>query len=1426
MAEEKSLFQRVSEGLQPQQTEPLPRTVGAFDYITDIPLGAIKGVSQAVQGLVSLGALPIDYIFDTNLTKNIDNLFEKITPETDTVVGDVTSILGQFGLPAGVAVKVANGMLKLSKASQLKKLSSFKKADGTYDITGAGGELAKRAGYYGSIGAVTDFAVSTPGDITTFSETFGFGEAYKGKELEGRDRAVADFKEKIRFGAEGALLGAGAVTALPVAGTLGVKYGIMPAAKYIVAPTGKAVFNVADKVVFNPVSKLIGSEIVGKGTKATGEFITNQASTLREKLGIPKVGDWKKMSDSPMSPLKEKFFRKGDKFKNLFTDPLDPATAEELRKSFQFGDADRKNVARFIKDIDTKLKDIANSQAIKLPKILRDSKFQYPSKIMDKSDIMLSKMNDDMFDYIKAKPGQDAGLLNNLDPSIRDSAKSLKNLLIRLNKKYGKMLSESNDKSLEELGFFITKNGGAYLKQVFSAMKNKSYEFDKTLVDKAKTFFKEKTIPKVDEYKRLIDVEMQSKNISREEATNFVTDGIISNLQNTLLTSNRNPESLFRTVTRTFAIPTKDTKVGVDALLESGVRIQDLMKDTIKSDADAVIGAFLTPVKSWQEAVVDTALTTTKQVYKKDFFDRTAKIGLERGFLFRSREEAALKGYKNSDTLIPISQDMAPGKSTYTPFDSDMFKLGVRIGEEGAEQAGPLFALPEIANAIKGQDEYLTRLFDLPGYKLLMSVKAAGQIGKTVFSPMTQIRNVSTASFFALASGLIGGRASLTDSFKLLADDLFPGKFVKASDVAKRMEDLIQRGVVDQNIEVNEIKNILEKAKKGSMSMQTLIENPIVKRAFDLYQGGDNVWKIYADKFYQSALGDAFKYVSPQQAARGVRGDRAIRENMIDWYRTVAKQDDIAEELASINSRIINAKTTSEAAGLSQQFNNLRSVGDISAYLVTNTIPTYSRVPRIIQNIRNLPLGNFIAFPAEILRTGTHLLTIGSRELMSSNPFIRQMGARRLLGASAVFGGTGAIISGTAEKLTGVDQEKMEAFKRSIAPDFQKNSTLIPLTKPDEKGEFKYFNFSYTNPYDSLTRPVNAILSAFSNGQLNEANLKEIMYDAFIYDQDTNAPGALTEFITPFVSESIGAGAIADLTIRGGRTKDGKIIYYPQDDIMEILDASFGHLIGQLEPGATRSARRVYQGVTGAFNDFGTQYDGATEFAALTTGLRVETAKPLNSLPFIISSYNKDTENIRNKFSRNVYRPNIDVRSRVGYMQEYLTDSYRSQSNLNRIIKDMVTIGVDEDTIEDNVQERFRNRNQTRDIMNGEFRAPNLSDDRFKTLLDRLEREDPIAAAKVESEIDEAIDIIEEIRDEVDGEELGLNPGFVEDRIKDLFTITPSVPTISDQQATLPQSSVIGTPVATDILQNQNIGQRYLGSDILRQIELAKLQGR
>ena len=99
-----------------------------------------------------------------------------------------------------------------------------------------------------------------------------------------------------------------------------------------------------------------------------------------------------------------------------------------------------------------------------------------------------------------------------------------------------------------------------------------------------------------------------------------------------------------------------------------------------------------------------------------------------------------------------------------------------------------------------------------------MTLKAGAQIGKTVFSPMTQVRNVTTASFFPLASGLIGGRASLSESWRLVADDIFAGAKTDLKALNKEIDDMVTRGVIDQNIQVNEIRTILDKAKNGTIN--------------------------------------------------------------------------------------------------------------------------------------------------------------------------------------------------------------------------------------------------------------------------------------------------------------------------------------------------------------------------------------------------------------------------------------------------------------------------------------------------------------------------------------------------------------------------------------------------------------------------------
>jgi hypothetical protein len=58
--------------------------VGVVDYALDVPVGIYSGLSKAVQGLLQLGAMPVDYLANTNLLSGIENVFNKITPETKT----------------------------------------------------------------------------------------------------------------------------------------------------------------------------------------------------------------------------------------------------------------------------------------------------------------------------------------------------------------------------------------------------------------------------------------------------------------------------------------------------------------------------------------------------------------------------------------------------------------------------------------------------------------------------------------------------------------------------------------------------------------------------------------------------------------------------------------------------------------------------------------------------------------------------------------------------------------------------------------------------------------------------------------------------------------------------------------------------------------------------------------------------------------------------------------------------------------------------------------------------------------------------------------------------------------------------------------------------------------------------------------------
>ena len=1371
-------------------TEARGTDVGVTDYLFDIPVGAVAGISQAVKGLLQLGVMPIDYLANTDLLTGIDNIFDKITPETDTAVGDITSILAQFAIPYGAALKIAGGISKLKGLSTATKLT----APGMTRAS-QGMELAKRAGYYGGIGGLTDFAVSTPDDLGTLSDVVGLTEQTDFEGLTGKERAAETIKGKLKFGAEGTVIGGG-ITLLPAAATVGFKYGIIPAAKTVGYVGGKAL-----NVIDYPLTGAINA-IVGKGEKSAIQSAVAKSGALAEKVGdkLGLSGEWRHVpvGGGMIDQIKRGLVRVGDQFRT------DRGVGPEIRNLQLQANQALAGKEKTLKTFATKIQDIQQD-------IIKDYKLKFDD---GESLLALQIEANKVKDILKAPASQTDELIKSLN---KGTDKAVEKELITNIKEFKKIVDAAENEYKFLTAGVELKNGaaldfGTYAQRRFAAFNNKDFKFNPLLETKAVDWFRtaikkkqpgfETSLKNAQDSAEKIIANKNLKGAERATAlkaevtkqVDLLAKNKMLNLKQLAIQSNVKPNSLFIAVGKSLGMaPEIVKKEGLpDAMkkllsVEKGRTVEELAK------AGKIVSK---DVETYNPLIagLDVVLNQSRQLHNKKIFDAMVREGLDTvdrpGIIF---DAAAIerRGFATSKNLTNIESIGRKADLDDFSMTSDLF-------------TGEFKAAPEIANALVGMKEVTASLYGLPGYKSLMSLKAGAQISKTILSPMTQVRNFTTASFFPLASGLIGGRIGFKDAWRLTGDDIFKGAKTDLEKIA-RIENKIKNGVIDQNINVQEMRRVLESAKDGKISFQKLMNTKIMQKLTDIYQGADNFWKIYADNFYQGALKTAFG--NPETLIKGSKQYTQYMKNVEDWFRVVGGQRFVKlDPLTGVE------KTP------------LQALEEASAYLVTNTIPTYSKVPLIIENIRNLPLGNFVAFPAEILRTTANIINIGARELTSTNPFIRQMGARRLVGVSTVLGGIGFTVQKGAQYMTGVDEEMMTAFQTSFAPPYQKNSTLVPVSAPDENGNFKYYNFSYSNPYDSLVAPVNGLLGAFTEGRLREDNVMSIVMNSLFGGAiDPNKrKGAVIEFLTPFISESIGTERAFDVTVRGGKTSEGKQIYFPQDDPSVIIANSLKHIFGGLTPGAVTSFARIWDGATGRFTDYGTQRDGLDEVVALMSGVRVEDAKPLSSMPFILTSFNGDKKNMRSKFARTAYSARSGAEQKLGAYVQYTLESFDSQNKLYITLKNAETLGVSKSKLKKILEERLT-KTESKLLLKGIFKAPSYSENAFKSIEKRLKKEDVFEGIRIGNENDTVMEIYDDLKKDLKKYKLGgstdnlndaidslLSPGVEEVRDLRSDLAPPTGTLIAETKAVLPVDVNKDVPVNANLFANNiNAGTQF-----------------
>ena len=329
--------------------------------------------------------------------------------------------------------------------------------------------------------------------------------------------------------------------------------------------------------------------------------------------------------------------------------------------------------------------------------------------------------------------------------------------------------------------------------------------------------------------------------------------------------------------------------------------------------------------------------------------------------------------------------------------------------------------------------------------------------------------------------------------------------------------------------------------------------------------------------------------------------------------------------------RLKNAYKKAYDKGLIKEMISDADLKKMSGKIVRNTVPNYEYVPEFIRSLRRFPVGNFVSFPAEILRTSTGIVQQALEEI--ANPITRGIGMKRLAGFAATTAVVPPAIVGMFKTIYDYTEDEVQALKRFL-PDWSKNSTILPMK--DDEGNLKYIDFSHGFAYDTVTRPVQTVLNMVAAGEKDNKTLM----DGFMKGLAVST----SELGQPFISESIWTEAFLDVVRGGGKTKDGKVLYTDATPMNERVTAIMGHLVKALAPFSAQqmirlgfAAKGEPTRTVGPYRGTGQVYDLSDEALGFT-GYRPVPIDPARSLDFKMSAYQRSIRDARREFNAELLR--------------------------------------------------------------------------------------------------------------------------------------------------------------------------------------------
>ena len=664
---------------------------------------------------------------------------------------------------------------------------------------------------------------------------------------------------------------------------------------------------------------------------------------------------------------------------------------------------------------------------------------------------------------------------------------------------------------------------------------------------------------------------------------------------------------------------------------------------------------------------------------------------------------------------------------------------------------------------------------------LLLFPKGVSQLAKTVFSIPTHIRNVISAFGFAGANGNLFNPVEFSKAFKEGIETTGLLKLGPADETAQAAyRELVELGVVNSQVQIGDLKALLQDIRFGQQAANVdTVLNPMMAKL-------KKVGQFFQGKYV--AEDDTFKIAS------------------------------YVMEKAKLKRRYANRKIDVTESILNRE----------AANVVKNTVPNYAFVGSAVRTARLLPVGNFMSFPSEMIRTTTNIAELGLNEMrhipaagirikgsnlglnvteqvleeivdprtgaISYGKVISERvvknnaldsgaygdGIKRLLGLATFTTAAPVALTEGAKALYDISQDELDALRRFV-PEWSKNSTLIPIR--DDDGELRYIDFSHSNAYDVIARPLRTLLNNIQDGQANDKQL----LDSFV--NGVNEAGA--EIMNPFISESIWTEAAGDLTVRGGVTKDGRRLYTEQTSAGDKAAIRFLHLGNALAP-SYKQFVRLAQAATETPTARGETLDVGPEIAGFM-GLRPIKVDPLKSMGFKISGYQRGIRDARREFTGGYFGllkgGSVDPNDIILRYVKSNKAKFDVQQNMFNDLNAAETLGIGTNDLRRQFDERQISNEDYNNLRRGRFDPYVPSGEiakKFRDIANNLGEDNPYR---------EALPALNEIKRELRQLQLG-EPFNI--NIEDYITEPPPTPP-------LPQSVTSAMPNDQTITQGQNI---------------------